>query len=353
MIKDVEITNFRAFSKLRMSKLGQVNLIVGTNNCGKTCALEAIHALLSMGDTSAILHSCLKKGELLVSKNLDDNIYYDIDVSHLFHGHYLSSESQFAIKANDNGKKRDITAYIEQSSDNKSHHTDLTFNWKHQKTTANFNHRLSPNGGLSLDRPSNFFQTNKDYLKNKVQFISTQSLNSQTIVQLFDEIALSDEEPYVIEALKIIQPDISQLATVMNTSAKSNGGIKVKLSNIKKPVPIGSMGDGIWRMLGLALSLVNAKDGTVLIDEIDTGLHHSIMTKMWELVFITAKRLNVQIFATTHSQDCIKSLAGVIQQENYTDKDVSIQRLEQGREESIPYSKDEIIVAANQHVEVR
>lgn len=353
MIKDVEITNFRSFSKLRMSKLGQVNLIVGTNNCGKTCALEAIHALLSIGDTSAILHSCLKKGELLVSKNLDDNIYYEIDISHLFHGHYLNSDSGFVIKANDNGKKREVNVFIEQSSDHKTHHSSLTFNWTHRSDKATFSHRLSSNGGLSQDSQRYLFHIDKDYLKNNVQFISTKSLNSETIVQLFDEIALSDEEPYVIDALKIIQPDISQLATVMNTPSNSHGGIKAKLNNIKKPVPLGSMGDGIWRMLGLALSLVNAKDGTVLIDEIDTGLHHSVMTKMWELVFITAKRLNVQIFATTHSQDCIQSLAGVIQQENYTDKDVSIQRLEQGREESIPYSKDEIIVAANQHVEVR
>jgi AAA15 family ATPase/GTPase len=57
-------------------------------------------------------------------------------------------------------------------------------------------------------------------------------------------------------------------------------------------------------MLGLALAIVNAKNGVLLVDEIDTGLHYTVMSDMWKMIWKTAKRLNVQVFATTNSNDC-------------------------------------------------
>ena len=69
------------------------------------------------------------------------------------------------------------------------------------------------------------------------------------------------------------------------------------------------MGDGMWRIMAMAISLAQCKDGFLLIDEIDTGLHYSVMTDMWKLIYRSALDLSVQVFASTHSNDCIRSLA--------------------------------------------
>ncbi len=61
------------------------------------------------------------------------------------------------------------------------------------------------------------------------------------------------------------------------------------------------------RLLGVALALVNASDGVLLIDEIESGLHYTVQADMWRLIFRVAHRLNVQVFATTHSWDCIEA----------------------------------------------
>ena len=45
------------------------------------------------------------------------------------------------------------------------------------------------------------------------------------------------------------------------------------------------MGEGMSRMFGIALALVNAKDGMLLIDEVDTGLHYSVLPDLWETHF--------------------------------------------------------------------
>jgi len=42
MIHKIELKNFKNFSKFRIDKLKQINLIVGKNNVGKTNLLEAL-----------------------------------------------------------------------------------------------------------------------------------------------------------------------------------------------------------------------------------------------------------------------------------------------------------------------
>jgi AAA15 family ATPase/GTPase len=73
------------------------------------------------------------------------------------------------------------------------------------------------------------------------------------------------------------------------------------------------MGDGLSRVLQVILALVNAKDGILLVDEFENGLHWTVQPKLWNLVFRLSKRLNVQVFATTHSQDCVRAFSSAWQ----------------------------------------
>ena len=66
------------------------------------------------------------------------------------------------------------------------------------------------------------------------------------------------------------------------------------------------MGDGINRILTIILAMVNCENGYLLIDEFENGLHYSVQEKLWEIIFYLAKRLNIQVFATTHSNDTIE-----------------------------------------------
>ena len=133
----------------------------------------------------------------------------------------------------------------------------------------------------------------------------------------------------------------------------SHSGFFVRLKDTKKRVPIGSMGDGIWRMLGLSLALVSAKDGVLLVDEIDTGLHYTALEDMWKLIWETSKKLNVQVFATTHNSDCWKALEALTSREDVAEGDISIQRIEKDAPRSVAYNKQEIATAVARETEVR
>jgi predicted ATP-dependent endonuclease of OLD family len=72
-------------------------------------------------------------------------------------------------------------------------------------------------------------------------------------------------------------------------------------------VPLRSFGDSVNRLFGIVLSLVTAKDGLLLIDEVENGLHHSVQYDVWKTIFALAQRLNVQVLATSHSWDTIEA----------------------------------------------
>jgi AAA15 family ATPase/GTPase len=106
-------------------------------------------------------------------------------------------------------------------------------------------------------------------------------------------------------------------------------------------------------MLGLALAIVNAKNGVLLVDEIDTGLHYTVMSDMWKMIWKTAKRLNVQVFATTHSNDCWHSLADIANVENPSEDGITIHRVEKDKPKSILFTERQIAIAAERDIEVR
>ena len=74
---------------------------------------------------------------------------------------------------------------------------------------------------------------------------------------------------------------------------------------LSRPVPMGSLGDGICRLLSMALAFHEARNGVILVDEIENGLHHSKLKGLWQHVFRLAHAFDVQVFATTHSYECI------------------------------------------------
>jgi AAA15 family ATPase/GTPase len=175
----------------------------------------------------------------------------------------------------------------------------------------------------------------------------------QEIVNLWSP--LTELEDTIVSALKFLEPSIERIASLPNTifwSPTARGGFVVKQSGIAQPIPIGSFGDGVWRMFSLAVALSRSQDSVLLIDEIDTGLHYSVMDEMWKFVDRVSALLNVQVFATTHSYDCIRSLSGICANRD-CDSDITIQRIEAGKTDSIPFSAEQIKIAAARNLEIR
>jgi len=118
-------------------------------------------------------------------------------------------------------------------------------------------------------------------------------------------------------------------------------------------MPIRSFGEGALRILGLGLALTNAQNGMLLVDEIESGLHYTVQVELWQLVFQLAKRLNVQVFATTHSDDCVRAFQYVAHES--MDIEAEFIRLEiwQGLSKAIVFDEDRLTTAIEGQIEIR
>jgi len=372
MLKSLKIENFRCFPSFEMQQLGRLNLIVGTNNSGKTSILEAVQLLTAQShlEVLQILKDTMtERGEYINDKNGD----YELDIRHLFYDRMIQTNSKFSIESHPNYFK-DITLYLTHIGDNKLvSSTDLNkailpdeldllpdlrgFELNIERfgnPEGKLKLPLSSDDGLSFS-PIRGLRRDLRNLPAKIQFIGLSSLTTEKTIELFDQVVLTAEEELVTKALQILEPNIERIAAKGSERSRRNGSrgnLLVQLAN-KQRIPIGSMGDGMWRILGLALAIVNAKDGVLLVDEIDTGLHFTVMSDMWKMIWETAKRLNVQVFATTHSNDCWQSLADIANAENPSEDGITIHRIEKGKTQSIVFTEDEIEIAAEEGIEVR
>ncbi|OBQ13926.1 AAA family ATPase [Anabaena sp. AL09] len=387
MLKSVKIENFRGFKSFELQQLGRINLLVGENNSGKTSILEAVQLLCSRTNLEPLGEIMINRGEYFWSD--DPREERELDICHLFYDHQFDIDGRFSISGiNDNVKeefyvnigsrKLHIDADLEElnelnaevkrelidelSSNLKSLNFRVVWN-REDEAKEILNLPLLDNNCLSLRYIKRSSRDKKNQLSRTV-FVNSASLNTTNMKELFEAVVLTPEEELATEALKIIDPNIERIATanvqkstqiarLRSAAADSHTGFFVRLSDKKQRVPIGSMGDGVWRILGLALAIVSAKDGYLFVDEIDTGLHFTTMLGMWKMIWDTAKRLNVQVFATTHNSDCWKSLADIAEQEDVTNHGIRIHRIERNKKKSVVFIEPEIVIAAEENIEVR
>lgn len=356
MLKSLQIENFRCFQRYELQQLGRLNLLVGDNNSGKTSIIEAVNLLTARDNLESLREIMLKRGEYLFDEETNRR---ELEIRHLFHGRELTGGNTLSVTATNLNFNSYVSLQVrltnEENSPSKQEYEffmDRSFDALGEVITDS----LSVDMTLPQRRKKQKYSDWSGLVGVNTQFMHSSALSPHQTLELFDAIVLTPEEDLVLESLRIIEPQIMRIAPILTgfqvNDSTARGGFFVKLSGHNRRVPIGSMGDGMWRMLSLALVLVNARNGFLLVDEIDTGLHFSAMSDMWRLIWRASKRLNVQVFATTHSSDCWTSLAEVSKSEN-SDEDITIHRIEKGKESSVVFTEQQIKIAVERGIEVR
>lgn len=172
------------------------------------------------------------------------------------------------------------------------------------------------------------------------------------LAELWDKIALTRGEADVVEALKIISPEIEAISIVGGDGPGRMRTAIVKTREFPRPVPLRSFGDGLYRIFAIALSLVNAKGGFLLIDEFENGMHHTVQLEVWRVIFRLSKSLNVQVFATSHSWDAIETFQKAA---SMNQEDGVLIRLTRKGDAVIPtlFHEKELAIVTREHIEVR
>lgn len=363
MYDRIKIKGFRCFEDFEAQGLTRVNLLVGKNNSGKTAFLEAVELGLLGGRLYSLALGSLRRSELRGVQGGTRN-QAEAFVQHLFHGHDLYAGACFDVRLlSDTTQRfcrcelleREKDSQVSASSANVvvGREDGLTIALTGSVPAQPVLHQLSPQGTFLVDPTA--VAAGVTHLPGdavlKVSFVPTKRPDLLYLQHLWEDLVLTDEETYVHEIMKIVEPTWERLA--FQTRGTDMATAKVKLSDRAELVHLGTLGEGMYHLFTIALHMASSGAGALLIDEIDTGLHYSTLQPMWRFIIKAARRLDVQVFATTHSQDCIRALAGLQQESPELAGDVSVHRIEQGAKKSIRYSAEEIEIAAEHRVEIR
>ncbi|HEX6557285.1 MAG TPA: AAA family ATPase [Ktedonobacteraceae bacterium] len=350
ILNSLEINRFRAFEHLQIERLGRVNLIVGKNNVGKTCLLEAIQLYARNGSPVLITEILGSRDESRLSNlsNLTAINFTDLlpGLRYLYFG------------------RREITSLLETIQIGPVNAPDKTLiitigGFASYNTVDDQGPRFSIHMGKQ--QLFNFSLNSSTYPRlpltepKGTTCVSVQAggLSRRQIGELWDGIALTNLEREVHTALQLIAPGAERINLVGDPSSTQGRIPIVKIRNIDEPLPLRSLGDGMQRIFGIALALVNAKDGILLIDEFENGLHYTVQPELWRLIFQVAHRLNVQVFATTHSWDCVEAFQKAAQED--TQNEGVLIRLESKKGKIVATLFDErrLGIATREKIEVR
>lgn len=328
MLDSLHIKNFRCFEDLTIPSLGRVNLIVGKNNSGKTTLLDAIYLYANRGNIWAIHQILLNRNESLqIDNNQQSNILipqpnnqartiFDSLANILPRKNNSIVCSITAIEHTMNSvcveleKTNDIESTKRKHAIPEIQYPSLTIPPIQQEgflVTARFPNILFPYHIASTP-----YSIINDILRitPEIPIISNSYIRTCT----YQEFSLADtwsklqdkgDDININKALKMIEPNISRAYYTVDGKIA-----KVQLDGIGTQT-MKSLGEGVSKIFQLFILAYAAKGGILIIDEIENGLHYSIQEEVWEKLFRLAKELDIQIFATTHSEDAIKAFCKV------------------------------------------
>lgn len=346
MIESLKIKNFKNLNGLEIPHLSQINLISGQNNVGKSTLLEAIAIYTNPSQIIKIL-SERDEFPLYKEENETERINQNTNAfSSLFTDRKDEVSENNIIEISDKENTLSIQfSYFSPKTDIEYIKKVITIT--RQNKTASILHLNSPidslNQRLGIDNDSNI-----------IIKLNTEPIGTEYIANFFDNIALTEKEDKVIGALQIIEPNLNKLAFIAESQYRFRRPI-VTLKGSNRRFPLKSMGDGINHILTIILALVNCENGCLLIDEIDNGLHYSVQENLWRVIFDLAKKLNIQVFATTHSNDCINSFTEVLKEENNASIGgfYRMQKRKSGKIELVEYNAEELNSVSEHNIEIR
>ena len=372
-IGTLNIERFRAFRHLRIESLGRITLITGRNNTGKSSILEALRILTSNA-SSYVIDSILRfreednrerEGSI---QSLDSEGLFPW--SSLFNGFPKFSSKLEPIVITSSGGQRPIEMSVgaawaseEQTKDGIRRlvlqQQDLFGDGDEGEAlpalviTVDGNQRLLTLGSLRRVRNSISYGYNRIADEQNMPCVFVNAYGGEqtgTLGPLWDKIVLSDYENDMVDALRIIDSGISAVAMVGDERQRRTA--KVRSANFPHSVPLRSFGDGMNRLFGIILSLINAKDGLLLIDEFENGIHHTIQADAWRAIFKLASRLDIQVVATSHSWDAIEAFQKAASE---TEEEGVLIRLSRKGDDIIPtlFRENELAVATRDRIEVR
>lgn len=375
MLDSLEITNFRTFSHLVIERLGRVNLIVGKNGVGKTTFLEALR-FCAIGSPMALREYLANCEEWGIPAAAGES---QLDLRALFYGRQANGLGiELGPIGNNDARIQIRLVELErvEESDGRYHFEKLENNdIPEGEVIEGVIVQHGSRQVLISPEPSRRAHLRGRYMGPA--FVSAGGVREADLSYWWDEIALTPSQDRVIEALSLVAA-IDGIATVADPVKAGARVFKARLRGDSAPVPLKSLGDGLVHVFQLAVALeysqVASKDRQpsllfdgpedhpgqewprlLLVDEIENGIHHTLHADLWRFIFHAARLLDVQVFATTHSLDCLRGFAAAAAEDEKNDGlAIRLEKIEgEDQTGAVIFDRTDLPIVVRDAIEVR
>ncbi|MGB0678559.1 MAG: AAA family ATPase [Polyangiales bacterium] len=303
-----------------MRDLRRVNLLVGRNNVGKTSVLEAL--LLSRAPTQPWLALQTHRMRGLDGFHATPEGLW----SWLFH--QMNTQRHIELRTHDEqGKESQLHISLGGPPSQAIDVTSTTLSTADHLNALMFSYR----GPDSQEELKTYFTlrpgadpvqvVERDVPLSVTRFLSTRKRDSQEYARFFSILRRQKSDALLLNLLQEVDTRVRGLEVL---TVGEHALLHADLDT-GELLPLQLMGEGANHLVGFASAVLMSPKGTVLIDEVDNGLHYSALETMWRGLRDSTRQANVQLFATSHSYGCIQAAARVFS--NHLD-DFSLLRLQ-------------------------
>ncbi|HVS40134.1 MAG TPA: AAA family ATPase, partial [Gemmataceae bacterium] len=286
MFRSVTFKNFRGFQDLTLGGLSRVNLIAGKNNAGKTAALEGVFLLIApnLPELTLRIHA-LRGIEQIAALETWEWLFYDRKVDtpvRLEAETVQGTKCSLALRLTHAKKTKTVrkrkkgqpARIPEPGSLSTAAVKQLIVEYTDPSGGRHISHGIVSERGLEWERASMPLYP--------IGFLLTpRGRNHSEDIERFSRLAEVGREQEIVKALQALDKRIKDLKMLVTSGNLPMFYAEVGLSHL---VPLSLMGDGVDRLLSMMCAVLLAKGGTVLIDEMENGLHHSVMKDVWKAV---------------------------------------------------------------------
>ena len=335
-IENITFDSFRGLRRLTLGNCGDINLIVGDNNSGKTTVLDGVSLYCRPLDISnwreiawqrEVKSSRTRLAEPFkwlfpqIGGESEDSpkpiqisgsgrfpmrrMFADYHMFESFGGKEDVPDEEFMVQEDSEAERgldlrvlADYALLIQGELDE----TRTSQNSVEFRVIDNQRFTYS----TKVDEP--FIKTG---LISPVTHRTSQDTTSYLSQAIKNEGPEADVRESITEILREIDNGVLKFEIVDTGQTTSTVFIKHKDTGM---TPVSAFGDGMRRALLIAAMIPALEGGVLLIDEIEAALHVSVLNSVLKALGRAADRYNVQVFATTHSLEAVDAIADAFTQ---------------------------------------
>jgi len=354
MIESAQIKRFRGFSDAKVDACSTINIVVGENGAGKTSFLEALFLALGASPEVALR---LKNWRGLTADRLhgspaqiDDAMWRD-----LFHRFDQDKSVLIALKGSpDNSRsvtisfngQHDVHVPLSAGSSKEKYNLNsvapVSFKWKGPKNIEYVarphieDGQFKVSAGPKLPAEVFFFAANHTY-------------SAEETAGRFSELSKKFRADEMTSLFKQHFDNVEELSIEMMAGAAM---VYAKARGLPERVPINLLSSGMSKLASILFAIPAQRGGVVLIDEIENGLYYKRLPLVWSTLHRFCKKYDTQVFASTHSAECLRAAADVAKEHT---GDFSVIHVESkgGATELRQFSGEKFAMAIDSDLEIR